>query len=294
MLDVFNIPGQQDNVKIYYTQGTTAWQTWTKPRNCKFIWIMCIGGGSGGGGGIGFGPNAGVGGGGSGGVVRVLFPANALPDILYVQPGPGGAGGPGTDGAYGTSNAGNRSFVSITPSSAIIMNLVCTSGTLAAGAVNSGTGGSAETIATTAQAGLLSLGNYIAIAGQAGATGIGFGGVSITPLATTITCGGGSSGDGGDGSTAGGSINATSVSPLISGGVNPGNNGGSGIVYWKPLYFLGGAGGAGVGSSTPSTAGGNGGNGAYGCGGGGGGTSATGRGGNGGNGGDGLVIIATF
>ena len=51
MLDIFNIPGQQDNVKIFYARGTTDWQTWTKPRNCKFIWMMCMGGGAGGGGG---------------------------------------------------------------------------------------------------------------------------------------------------------------------------------------------------------------------------------------------------
>ena len=48
MLDVFNIPSQQEGIKIFYTQGATAWQTWTKPRNCKFIWMMCIGGASGG------------------------------------------------------------------------------------------------------------------------------------------------------------------------------------------------------------------------------------------------------
>ena len=69
MLDIFNIPGQQDNVKIFYAAGTTDWQTWQKPRNCKFIWIMCMGGGSGGGAssGIAASPGGGSVGGGNGG-----------------------------------------------------------------------------------------------------------------------------------------------------------------------------------------------------------------------------------
>ncbi len=291
MLDIFNIPGQQDNVKTFYTAGTTAWQTWNKPRNCKFIWMMCVGGGAGGAGGLGFTAGAGPAGGGSGGIVRSLFPANVLPDTLYIQPGPGGAGGIGqATGVFGSSGAGNKSFVSITPSSAITMNIVCTSGNAAAASAGGAAVGAAETIATVTNAGLLSLGNFTAIAGQAGAWS-GIGAASITPLVSTVTCGGaqGSYGD----TTTGGSINATSISPLISPGI--GNtaklNGDNGILSQKPFFGLGGArgGGGNLGGN-----GGKGGDGAYGCGGGGGGSSGTGTGGNGGKGGDGLVIIATF
>jgi len=277
MLDVFNIPGQQDNVKIFYAAGTTAWQTWQKPRNCKFIWMMCIGGASSGQPGSnnisGF---QGGGGGGSGGVVRALFPSNVLPDTLFIQPGPGGA----IATVGNAANNGNKSFVSITPSSAVTMNIVCTSGNAAAAAT------AGETIATVANAGLLSLGNFIAIAGQGGGQAAG-----IAPLGTTITCGGA----GGGASSLislGFSISSTSISPGINGGVSGSIvNGDSGILSWKPFYSLGGAGGSGTLNASLA---GNGGDGAMGSGGGGGGTSSTTSAGNGGRGGDGLVIIATF
>ena len=282
MLDIFNIPGQQDNVKIFYAAGTTAWQTWQKPRNCKFIWMMCIGGGAGGQGGsnnqgIGF---QGSNGGGGGGVVRALFPANVLPDTLYIQPGPGGTGGAV---GLGTST-GNKSYVSINPSGSIPapMNLVCTSGNAAAASL------SGETIATTANAGLLSLGNFSAVAGQTAAGGDS----SISPLTSTITCGGAGGGGTGAASNPGGSIGATTISPVITGGTSTTVVGGSGIVSWKPFYLLGGAGGWGaIAAGEAATKGGDG---AYGCGGGGGGLSASGLGAVGGKGGDGLVIIATF
>ena len=51
MLDLFHIPSNTDSTKIFYAQGATAWQTWQKPRNAKFIQIFCLGGGAGGGGG---------------------------------------------------------------------------------------------------------------------------------------------------------------------------------------------------------------------------------------------------
>jgi len=260
MLDINFIPGQQDNVKIFYASGTTAWQTWQKPRNCKFIWMMCIGAGNGGGGGNG---------GGSGGVVRALFPANVLPDTLFVQPGSGT--GP-------TIFPANRSFVSITPSSTVVMNLVCVSGAAAAG-----TGGppGAETIATVTNAGLLSLGNFIAIAGT-GAT---------APLSTTITMGGANCGSFLTPAASYASINlGTTVTPPLNSGDNTtGGNGNHGFWSWKPMFGTGGM----AGGYNEAGRGGNGGNGAYGCGGGG---SGNGTGGFGvdGSGGDGLVIISTF
>lgn len=261
MLDIFNITGQQDNVEIFYAAGTTAWQTWTRPRNCKFIWMMCIGAGCGAGGGAA---------GGAGGAVRALFPANVLPDTLFIQPGPGT--GPSTFPS-------NRSFVSITPSSAAPMNIVCVSGAAA-----SGTGGvpAGETIATVTNAGLLSLGTFIAIAGPAGGT---------APLATSITMGGANGGSIGVPGPSYASINlgTTVMPPLNSGNNTTGGNGDNGYWSWKPMYGTGGM----AGGYNSAGVGGNGGNGAYGCGGGGAGTGTAGFGVDG-SGGDGLVIIATF
>jgi hypothetical protein len=286
MLDIFNIPGQQDNVKIYYASGTNDWQTWTRPRNCKFIWMMCIGGAAGGGGGqsgTGVASYSGGGGGCSAAVTRALFPANVLPDILYIQPGPGGAGG--TAGG-GQSSGGNRSFVSIVASSATVMNLVCTSGLVAAAGTATNTG---ETAATTAAAGLLSLGNFVSVAG--GASG---GQVDVTPLSGTIT----SVGTTGGNASSGGGVNSntilsTTFSPSLQalGSTTTTNNGVS-YVSWKPFFTLGGCGGGGFGTNAGN--GGKGGDGGFGSGGGGGGAAFNGTGGVGGKGGDGLVIIATF
>lgn len=290
MLDIFNIPGQQDSVKIFYAAGTTDWQTWQKPRNCKFIWMMCIGGGAGGGAGQNglanppttYSPG---GGGCSAAVTRAIFPANVLPDILYIQPGPGGAGGVAS---AGQSSGGNRSFVVINPSGSIpaVMNTVCVSGTAAATGTATNTG---ETAATVAVAGLLSLGNFVSIAG--GASG---GQVDVTPLGSTITSVG----------TAGGAANSTTglnsntilsttFSPSLQGlGSTTTTNNGVSYVSWKPFFTLGGCGGGGFGANVGN--GGKGGDGGYGSGGGGGGAAFNGTGGAGGKGGDGLVIIATF
>jgi len=284
MLDIFNIPGQQDNIKIFYARGTTDWQTWNKPRNCKFIWIMCIGGGAGG---AGAGISISAPAGGSGGVCRVLYPANVLPDTLFIQPGPGSIGASGsTTATNNQSNAANRSFVVINPSGSVsaTMNTVCISGAAGAGTTFSQT---AETAATTTQAGLLSLGSFTATAGQAGDNTIS----NITPLSSTITCGGAAGGNASAGANVLSVNLGTYSTPQILGGSTGGTIGGegsSGVWYWKPMFGLGGSGG-GDGSIT----GGKGGNGAYGCGGGGGGKGGT-TGGAGGNGGGGLVIIATF
>jgi len=276
MLDQFNILNQQDNVKIFYASDTNTWQTWVKPRGCKFIWMMCIGGGAGGGNGSAPGGSAS---GGSGAITKALFPANVLPDILYVQPGPGGT----------IAGSGNRSFVSITPSSATIMSLVCTSGTAAATAGTSvPVGGTGETAATVAVAGLLSLGSFTSTAG------FYVGVVTYTPFTNaTVVCSGQNGGT--VDVSAGSSIASVDlgngiVTPAINGGaLNSGANGDNGVFSLKPFYSLGGAGG-GSGKGVP---GGNGGNGAYGSGGGGGGGGST-VGGSGGKGGGGLVFIYTF
>lgn len=290
MLDVFHIPNQQDNVKIFYAQGSASWQTWIKPRNCKFVWIMCIGGGAGGQSGTNEVTNAAGAGGGSGGVCRVLYSSNILPDTLFVQPGIGSAGAIAvTGGSNINPSVANRSFVTIAAGSTAALNTVCVSGAAGAGTTN---GFAAETVATTTQGALMSLGIFQAVAGQAGAAS----GAGITPLASTITSGGASGGQvsisGGNPGLSVASVNlGTFITPQINGGASGGLQGNSGTWNWKPMFGLGGGGGAGT--NTGISPGGIGGNGAFGCGGGGGGAGST-IGGNGGKGGDGLVIIVSL
>lgn len=280
MLDLFNIPGQQDNVKIFYARGTNDWQTWQKPRNCKFIWMMCIG--SGAGGGSGFNGTGGIttylggAGGPSGAVTKALFPATVLPDTLYVQPGPGG---------LPLSN-GNRSFVSTAPSN-LNTALACVSGNAAA--TSPTISNTAETIATVGSAALLNLATWTSIAGLQGANQ-----ADTTPLTSTIVTGGGMGNSAGPTSGTAYSILATSYSPLISAtSVNAGiPSSGTSFTSLKPFFTTGGCGGGAFYQNTGN--GGAGGDGGFGSGGGGGGSAYNGTGGNGGKGGDGLVIIATF
>ena len=129
------------NVNTQTFTNAGSWATWQKPRGAKFVNILCIGAGGGGGGGFqtGSGTKTGGSGGGSGGLVKVQYPASILPDILYVQPGLGGAGGVG--GATGVVTAGgngNRSFVSIIPNTTSASNIVVTSGAVAATGGQSG------------------------------------------------------------------------------------------------------------------------------------------------------------
>ena len=99
MLDIFHIPSNTENTKIFYaSSGSNSWQTWQKPRGAKLIQIFCLGGGGGGGGGSANTAVNNTGGGGGGGgaaLSRGLFPAFLLPDTLYIQTGLGGAGGAG-------------------------------------------------------------------------------------------------------------------------------------------------------------------------------------------------------
>jgi hypothetical protein len=271
MLDVFNIPGQQDATKIYYTKGSTDWQVWNKPRSCKFVWMMCIGAGAGG---QTTGTTANGFGGGSGAVTRALFPANVLPDTLFVQPGQGAA-----------NTIGGRSFVSIASSTAA-MNLICVSGNAGAG-----TGGlqNAESVATVTSAGLLSLGTFVSIAGiQNPST------ATYTPTGSNFTNPGGNGGNNVANvgtSTLSVTLTPNITTPTLLGGtvVSAGGDGDHGVMYWKPLFSLGGAGGNGSNTGI----GGRGGDGSIGSGGGGCGAGSV-SGATGGRGGNGLVIITTF
>jgi hypothetical protein len=283
MLDIFNIPGQQDNIKIFYAAGTTDWQTWTKPRNCKFIWMMCIGGGAGGNGGFGNSPTVQGGpSGASSAITRALFPANVLPDTLYIQVGTGSIGGAGSAAIVTTQGGtGQLSYVSISPSTAA-MNTVCISGTAGPQAQTAGS------VATTTVAGLLSLGNFTTTIGLAGTNNTR---LDVTPLVSSVLSAGGEGSQAGGAFPTGFGISSTSFSPAIPGGTSISLNGRPGYFSLKPFVSTGGSGGNGTSNATTAGAGGNG---AFGSGGGGGGSSSSGSGGPGGTGGDGLVIIATF
>ena len=276
MLDIQNILSQTDNIRIYYQQGTATWQTWRKPRNCSYVWIMCIGGGASGGGGR-IGSTTATAGGGSGAVTKAIYPAVFLPDLLYVQPGPGGA----RSSTAGICTVGNRSFVSAAPLSTSTANLACASGLNAAGISGAG-----ESALTPASAFYLNLSDFISTAGVAGTTT-----GNLSPLASSIVAPGTVAPTG---VSAGGSFNVLDLGTLttqaVPGGAVGGGNGANGYWSWKPMYGIGGA----AGGYNAAGTGGNGGDAiGYGCGGGAGGNGSV-AGGLGGRGGDGLVIIATF
>lgn len=292
MLDLSHIPNSQQDVQIFYSNGVdNAWQTWNKPRKCNYVWIMCIGGGGGGAGGFNSISSVYASGGAGGAVSRALYNSQQLSDRLYVQVGLGGGGG----AAQTAGSPGTRSSVALLPS-IVSQNLITISGNAgAAGGRVDGLNAAGETVSTQTTATFYTLSNFISTVGN---TSVGSVSIStppnITPLNSQITSQG--AGGGGGLSINGGSILATSISPLIQGGafttVNSsiGGRGADGITSFKPFYSIGGAGGGN--SSGTSGIGGNGGNGGIGSGGGAGGNGTT--GGIGGRGGDGIVVIISF
>jgi hypothetical protein len=301
MIDLFNIPNSQQDVKIFYANGS-AWQTWQKPRKCNYVYIMCIGGGGGGQSGTvasGATSSNNIQGGGSGAVSRALYNSQQIPDTLYVQVGLGGNGGAST--STNTSNpgsSGTRSVVALQPVVAA-QNQVAISGNVAAAGGVLNTTSAGETVSTQSTATFYTLSNFISTAGVActflSTTPI----ANINPLTSQITCQGA---QGGGGVTSiptaknGGSISGTTYTPLIKGGLGTlspstnGGNGDNGVTVWKPFLSTGGAGGG----NSDLGNGGRGGDGGIGSGGGGGGSCSTGQSGAGGKGGDGLVIIISF
>jgi len=293
MLDLSYFQNNNSNVQGFFSGGT--WQTWIKPRGAKLVNIICQGSGAGGGGGFQSNstPVGGGGGGGSGATARLLINANLLPDILYILPGIGGAGGIG--GAPATAGSpGQNSFVTLIPSTGSVSNVILRSGTTPATAGGAGTTaaggtGAAETISVIANNIFANLGTFIFQAGVvANSAGTG-NAATTTPSNFVINSGGGG------GAGTGGAVTATGVFPgITAAAVN--TNGQDGPIYYKPILMLYGGRGGGGSLSAGFNAG-NGGNGAPGAGGGGGGVAFTGAGavtsGNGGRGGDGFVIITT-
>jgi hypothetical protein len=300
MIDYNHLPNIDQNISIFTTAGSTAWQTWQKPRGCKFVYIFVLGSGGGGGGGqsgTGVGRTGG-GGGGSSGVNKGMFLSNTLPDTLYVNVGVGGtAGNPNGDGGNGAF-----SYVSAEPNTtAINVVLVSNSTTVPIGGLAASTPGNTGGVVANANQIL----NYCGVSqfstGQIGtAGGANVGGLASSVSMSNIVTGG--AGGGGSSSVnlngGGGSVILGNALPTITGGVAGGtNNGQNGYCGIEPnktnilrdaFVFTSGAGGGANGAGI----GGNGGNGSYGCGGGGGGAGTT--GGSGGRGGDGLVIIISY
>ena len=308
MIDYSNTPSI-NNHQTFFALGSTTWQTWQKPKNCKFVYITAIGGGGGGGSsGNVAGTSAGGGGGGASSITSILIPAALIPDTLYVQVGMGGTGGSGAS----VGSSGGLSTISILPNTTAT-NVIIQSGSVAGvggsngnTSVGSGTGGAGGTVFTKSSGFLSNLGTFSSIVGDVGGNaGYGTNGSTKTALSTMALCGGG----GGAGKLsgtdfAGGSILAGGVLGRVAGGTGgvAASNGNGGIItiipnllsYSSTEFPFASTGGSGAGSNQNGTGGGNGGNGAIGSGGGGAGALVGGTGRVGGNGGNGIVFITTF
>lgn len=303
MLDLSHIPNSQQDIKIFYAnQDAFAYQTWQKPRKCSFIYILCIGAGSAGIPGISSNLNtiaqSGYAG-SSGAVNRCLINSNLVPDVLYVKVGKGGKGASNPNIGGGVllgAQSGESSgiFISTARSSQESTNQA-----------NSFIGGNdastflaGGTVSIQSNNYLIGLTNFISLAGITSTGGtLTTQPPNISPLASQIVMAGGTGAPYNGTATAfnGASISATSISPLIAGGIGGstlGGNGADGYTSWNPLFSTGGAGGGN--SYTAGGVAGNGGNGGIGSGGGAGGSANFGTAGKGGDGGDGLVVIITF
>ena len=284
MIDYSNIPSIT-NHQTFFALGSTTWQTWQKPRNCKYMYITAIGGGGGGGSSSNVAGNGGGGGGGgSSSITNILLPASCIPDTLYIQVGLGGAIDviirSGTVGGVGGNN-----------------------GTAAVG----GLGGAGGAVFTQTFGLLSTLGVWASVGGNPGASG-GFAsnGSNRTALNTIPLCGGAGGAGKSASNFAGGSILAAGVLGRVAGGTGGGgaaSAGSKGLITISPNLLVNSftefpfatTGGSGGGSNiTVSGGGGNGGAGEIGSGGGGSGAIDGGTGRVGGRGGDGIVFITTF
>lgn len=300
MEDTFHL-GDKNNTHYFYASG---WQVFKKNKNAATLSIFCLGGGAGAGSGENNANPAlvknGSGGGGSSSYTVAVFPAQLLPDTMYIYVGLGGSGG--TANATMAGQEGELSYVSITPNSKLATDVVCISGTATAKGSLGATqlGGVGGTVATPTVANFLKLSTYYTVAGlQGGSGGITTtAGVSITALTSSVvTPGAGGGGSDATNGADGGTCWGRGGLPTAIGGdgnLNWGSGGTHGTFVLQPFCAQSGSGGGGRGNTTGS--GGDGGNGSFGCGGGGGGggSTAQGGGGKGGDGGNGLIIITSY
>lgn len=306
MLDLSHIPNSQQDIKVYYAnQGNFGYQTWQKPRKCNFVYIISIDGGGGANSGnvtISDGsPLFNKYGGASGGITRAMINANLVPDTLYIKVGKGGIGGASTTISYNEGTPGESSGVFVYSQLSSQANTAQAVSFLGGAISNNGSNGSiadGTPASSLANNYLIGLTNFISIAGISSTGGdLVTQPPNISPLTSQIVMAGGAGAPYNGTATAfnGAGISATSISPLIAGGIGGstlGGNGADGYTSWKPFFSTGGAGGGNA--YTAGGVAGNGGNGGIGSGGGCGGISNLGTSGKGGDGGDGLVIIITF
>lgn len=281
----FPLPHEQGQIRIFKPTG--AVQTLILPVGLSMLYMLVAGGGGGGGAGftgIATTARGGGGGGGSGAYTTAIIPAYFLPDLLYINPGKGGA----------PSASGGITDVSLVSVPSSTSNFLRANG---GGAGGTGTGsaagaaGAAGVIPTAGNTPLYSLiGFRNPEGGGAGALGgaqTGAGGAGITyGLSATWLCGGAGGGGTTSADFGGGSINGSGLCPTIPGAASGSFDGSPGYELWQPPTFCGGSGGG----ASNAGIGGRGGNAGLGCGGGGGGGGTT--GGQGGNGGDGFVAVA--
>lgn len=294
------ISGQEQYFRFFCCPTLSTWQ---KPSYCSFVWIMAVGAGGGGGGGGATSASATIGGSGgaSGNIAVGLFNASTIPDVLYIQPGAGGAGGTGhINGAGGTNgSAGTTTWVYVSMNGTNIGLLKATNGN--GGNVASTTGGAPAAIDFT-NANFYRPSNFVTIQGRSGTSG---GNGNADGSQATFSANNNALLNGG---TGGGGASTGSV--IFQGGTtalqNPyatyftetavaGTAGLPGAEFFnKPYsYFITGGKG-GMSSRTTAVPGGRGGDGILGTGGGGGGAfrgDTTTQGGAGGRGGDGWVLI---
>lgn len=302
MLDLFHLQGTDYNINFFTAQGISTnfvWQTWTKPKNAKMIYMICVGAGGGGGGGIGDvigSSSVGGGGGGSGAITVGLFHACTIPDLLYVYVGRKGSGGASSN----NGNDGDDSFVNILPDRVLTGNRILFATNGVGGSSNNATptGGAGGAVFTSNSAMVGALGILHLNAGQTGGASSTDNGSGLT---ATLSITGGAGGGGRTANFAtygsGGTVTTTGLIPSSTGGVSgstvngvDGYNGmrpSSNTSVSYPILFMGGSGGAPINGT-----GGRGGRGGIACGGGGGGSGIT--GGRGGDGGDGMVIIISI
>ena len=287
---------------------TRSWVTWEKPRGFTWFSFLCVGGAAGGTSGF---PSAtttargGGGGGGGGGLTVLMIPALALPEVLHMSPGLGGAGGASSTTVSNPGAVGQDTRIAIAPIIGAIYTFCSANGGNAGNAATAaaaGTAGAAGSVVARSAILPNAFGIIETLASPGGGIGgaiNGAGGNSTYPVTGILFSGGGG---GGGGTSAGGNAAApaSQASPVflparIGGTAGaPGNPGQGGLITSDPLLCvpmsIGGAGGGA--SSDGVAAGGAGGDGGPGSGGGGGGAGGTtGGGGAGGRGGAGWIDI---
>lgn len=285
------------SVQVFVGNGTAGaaatanWQRCDIPVWASRVFILAIAPGGGGGRPINLG-TVGGGGGGSGGMTRWLGPALALPGVLWVRPGRGGAGGAASNTA---GSAGDTLVLGIFPNN-IAANLIFSQAGGGGGAAAT-TAGAAGAIGTATSGAFASAGLWVSVAGRAGAAGAAAGGGTggdVTPGSNGIITVGGSGGGNSNGVTGvGGALIGAGPWRAVAASGLPGDGRPTPklalpyqLTRLEPFILypgLGGSGSNGAGSS-----------GDFGCGGGGGGGGSAVNSGNGGNGGDGLVVVMAW